>query len=180
MRKTLLLTPLTLLVVVTVLSQTSFSPSSTLRENQAAESTQFVTLNVIVTDGNGHYVEGLSAEQFEIYDNNVKQEITHFAIDNSRTSLGIVYEVNENDTEQLSGVLNALKQFVSTLQSAGCSDDYILTDARGFEMNINYDVGAVLNLRIARSKSRKSFGSDFDQIHSGAKISELVSAGLVR
>ena len=130
MRKTLLLTPLTLLVVVTVLSQTSFSPSSTLRENPVAESTQFVTLNVIVTDGNGHYVEGLSAEQFEIYDNSLKQEITHFASDDAPVSFGIVYEVDENDTERLSGVLNALKQFVSTLQS---DDDFffVASNKRG-------------------------------------------------
>jgi VWFA-related protein len=66
-------------------------------------------------------VDGLSPDQFEIYDNNVKQQITHFSIDDSPASIGIVYEVNENDTEQLDGVLNALKQFVSTLES---DDDF--------------------------------------------------------
>jgi Ca-activated chloride channel family protein len=76
---------------------------------------------VIVTDRNGHYVEGLSADQFDIYDNNVKQDITHYSTDDSPASIGIVYEVNENDTEQLNGVLNALKQFVSTLES---DDDF--------------------------------------------------------
>jgi Ca-activated chloride channel family protein len=86
-------------------------------EAQVAESPVFVTLNVIVTDRNGHYVDGLTPDQFEIYDNNIKQEITHFSVDDSPASLGIVYEVNENDTERLNGVLNALKQFVSTLQS---------------------------------------------------------------
>lgn len=118
MRKTLLLTPITLLIVVTALSRIgSPPPLSTQGEAQVAESPEFITLNVIVTDRNGHYVKGLSPDQFEIYDNNVKQEITHFSIDNSPLSVGIVYEVNENDTEQLSGVLNALKQFVSTLQN---------------------------------------------------------------
>ena len=121
MRRMLLLTPITLLVVVTTWSQIAFTPEPAPPKAQVAESTVFVTFNVIVTDRNGHYVEGLSPDQFEIYDNNVKQEITHFATDNSRTSLGIVYEVNENDTEQLSGVLNALKQFVGTLQS---DDDF--------------------------------------------------------
>lgn len=116
MRKTLLLSPITLLVLVTALGQINFTPHSTQREVPT-----FVTLNVIVTDRNGHYVEGLSPDQFEIYDNNVKQEITHFSIDESSTTLGIVYEVNENDTERLSAVLNAFKQFVSTLQS---DDDF--------------------------------------------------------
>ena len=39
----------------------------------------------------------------------------------SAASIGIVYEVNENDTEHLNGVLDALKQFVSTLES---DDDF--------------------------------------------------------
>ena len=120
MRKTLLLTPITLLLVATALSQINSTPPPALGEVQVAEN-QFVTLNVIVTDRSGHYVEGLSADEFEIYDNNVKQEITHFATDDSAVSFGIVYEIDENDTEQLSGVLNALKQFVSTLQN---DDDF--------------------------------------------------------
>ena len=121
MRKTLLLTPITLLIVVTALSQINSTPAPAPGEIQVAESHELVTLNVIVTDRNGHYVEGLSPDQFEIYDNNVKQEITHFSIADSAASFGIVYEIDENDTEQLSGVLNALKQFVSTLEN---DDDF--------------------------------------------------------
>ena len=121
MRKILVLTPITFLVIATALSQVSFITPFAQREAQTPASTEFVTLNVIVTDPRGHYVEGLSPDQFEIYDNNVKQEITHFAFDNSSASLGIVYEINENDTDQLSGVLNALRQFTSTLQT---DDDF--------------------------------------------------------
>jgi Ca-activated chloride channel family protein len=106
---------------MTALTQIDSTPPPAQREARVVESTELVTLNVIVTDRNGHYVEGLSPDQFEIYDNNVKQEITQFCIDDSPASLGIVYEVNENDTEQLSRVLNALQQFVSTLQS---DDDF--------------------------------------------------------
>ena len=112
----LLLSPITLVLVVTALSQINSDMPSIQQGVQSSEPTEFVTLNVIVTDRNGHYVEGLSPDQFEIYDNNVKQEITHSATSESSASLGIVYEINENDTEQLSGVLNALKQFISTLQ----------------------------------------------------------------
>lgn len=120
MRKALLLSPIMLLVIVTALGRIN-STSSAPPQQAPVESVEFVTLNVIVTDRRGHYVEGLSPDQFDVYDNNVKQEITHFAIDDSATSLGIVYEINENDTEQLNGVLNALKQFVSTLQK---DDDF--------------------------------------------------------
>lgn len=89
---------------MTALSQNNFTPPPTTQQaSQIAESPIFITLNVIVTDRNGHYVEGLSPDQFEIYDNNVKQEITHFSTDDSAASFGIVYEIDENDTEQLSG-----------------------------------------------------------------------------
>lgn len=115
MRKTLLIGLFTLLVAATALTQSN-NTSPTEQENLAAPST-FITLNVIVTDASGHYVEGLTPDQFEIYLNSVKQEITHFAVDDSPVSIGIVYDVNENDTERLSGVLNALRQFVSTLES---------------------------------------------------------------
>jgi Ca-activated chloride channel homolog len=120
MRKIVLLSLLTLLVAATALTK-----SNTTRpaqpDDQVAAGTNFVTLHVIVTDRNRHYVDGLSPDQFEIYDNNVKQQITHFSSDDSPVTIGIVYEVNENDTEQLNGVLNALKQFVSTLES---EDDF--------------------------------------------------------
>ena len=120
MRKMLLLGLFTLLVAATALTQSNTTPP-TKQDKLDTVSSTFMTLNVIVTDRRGHYVEGLTPDQFEIYVDNVKQEFTHFATDDSRVSIGIVYEVNENDTERLSGVLNAMRQFVSTLES---DDDF--------------------------------------------------------
>ena len=115
MRKMLLLALLTLLVAATALTQSSTTPPSEDDKLEPANAT-FITLNVIVTDRSGHYAEDLTPDQFEIYVDNVKQEFSHYAIDDSPISIGIVYEVNENDTERLSGVLNALRQFVGTLE----------------------------------------------------------------
>ena len=115
MRKMLLLGVFTLLVAATALTQSNTTPP-TEQDKVDPVSATFLTLNVIVTDRSGHYAEGLTPDQFEIYVDNVKQEFSHFALDDSPISIGIVYEVNENDTERLSGVLNALRQFVSTLE----------------------------------------------------------------
>ena len=120
MRKMFLLGLFTLLVAATALTQSNTTPLTEQDKRDTVSST-FMTLNVIVTDRTGHYVEGLTPDQFEIYVDNVKQEFTHFATDDSPVSIGIVYEVNENDTELLNGVLNALRQFVSTLES---DDDF--------------------------------------------------------
>ena len=120
MRKILLLGVFTLLVAATALTQSNTTPP-TEQDKVDPVSATFLTLNVIVTDRSGHYVEGLTPEQFEIHVDNVQQEFTHFAVDDAPVSIGIVYEVNENDTEQLSGILNALEQFVSTLEK---DDDF--------------------------------------------------------
>ena len=115
MRKMLLLALVTLLVAATALTQSNTtSPSD--QDDDVAVRSALMTLNVIVSDRSGHYIEGLTPDQFEIYVDNIKQEFTHFAVDDSSLSIGIVYEVNENDTELLSGVLNALERFASTLE----------------------------------------------------------------
>jgi VWFA-related protein len=115
----LLLGLVTLLVAATALTQSNItSPTQRAeQDNLDAVGSTLITVNVIVTDRSGHYVEGLMPDQFDIDVDNVKQEFTHFATDDFPASIGIVYEVNENDTELLTGVLNALEQFVSTLES---------------------------------------------------------------
>ena len=115
MRKILFIGVFMLLVAATALTQSN-STSPAERDNLDTVSPAFMTLNVIVTDRSGHYVEGLTPDQFEIYFDNVKQEFTQFAIDDSSLSIGIIYDVNENDTERFSGVLNALEQFAGTLE----------------------------------------------------------------
>src|SRR5689334_1479480 len=110
MRKMLLLAVLTLLVAATALTQSNTTPPTEQDKLDPASAT-LITVNVIVNDRSGHYAEDLTPDQFDIYVDNVKQEFSHFAMDDSPISIGIVYEVNENDTERLSGVLNALRQF---------------------------------------------------------------------
>ncbi len=75
-----------------------------------------VTLNVIVTDREGRYVKGLKAEQFALYDNNVRQQIAHFSVGPAPVSLGIVYEFDPAAPARSTAVLAALKQFVSVLR----------------------------------------------------------------
>src|SRR4029079_5613965 len=73
------------------------------------------TLNVTVTDSKGRYVKGLARDQFEIYDNQVKQQIVHFSADASPISIGIIYEIHETRPEQIRAMLTAMKQFTGGL-----------------------------------------------------------------
>jgi Ca-activated chloride channel family protein len=83
-------------------------------EDRLVVTSNLVTVNVIVTDGQGKYVEGLSANQFLIYDEGAKQKIAHFSFGASPVSIGIVCE-HHSDSEQVSSIIASLKQFVSTL-----------------------------------------------------------------
>src|SRR5215470_8325894 len=47
-------------------------------------SAQLVQIDVLVTDKSNHPVTGLQREDFEIYDNNKAQHITHFAYESSK------------------------------------------------------------------------------------------------
>ena len=107
MRKSVYLCFALLILAVTVTGQ----------DDRVVVGTNLVTVNVIVTDSKGHYVKGLSEDQFTVYDNKVKQQITHFSSDQSALSIGIICEVHGSTPDQVRAVLTAVKEFTNTLGS---------------------------------------------------------------
>lgn len=85
--------------------------------------TELVSINVSVTDKKNRHVEGLTKEQFEVFDDKVKQEIAFFSGEESPLSIGIVYDVHSSNTERTDAVLKSLKKFVSTLRP---EDDFFV------------------------------------------------------
>lgn len=83
--------------------------------------TNLVNLSVAVTDAKGKYVEGLQKEQFEIFDNNIKQEITHFSAADAPVSYGIVYDMHPTTDERTTAVLESLREFAKNLKA---EDDF--------------------------------------------------------
>ena len=77
MRKTGYLCLTTVVLAATVLAQSISTPQGQ-QDDKVIVGTKLVTLNVIVTDSKGRYVKGLARDQFEVYDNKVKQQIAHF------------------------------------------------------------------------------------------------------
>jgi Ca-activated chloride channel family protein len=78
--------------------------------------TNLVTVNVSITDKNGNFVKGLKRENFEIFDNNVKQEIEQFSAEQSAVAFGIVYDLHPTTSERSANVLGALRQFTKELK----------------------------------------------------------------
>jgi Ca-activated chloride channel family protein len=77
-------------------------------------STHLVSLTVTVTDSYGRYVTGLGKDDFEVYDDKVKQDIAHFSDDDAPVSLGIVYDVSGSMGGRIKRALGALNRFIET------------------------------------------------------------------
>src|SRR5678815_2337024 len=112
MRKSVYLCFATFILAVTVTAQ-----AVSTNQDRVVVGTNLVTVNVTVTDSKGQYVKGLSEDQFTVYDNKAKQQITYFSSDQSALSIGIICEVHGSTPEQVRAVLTALKEFTGTLRS---------------------------------------------------------------
>jgi Ca-activated chloride channel family protein len=85
--------------------------------------TNLVSVNTTVTDSHDRVVIGLGKDRFEVYDNNVKQEIAHFADDDVPVSLGIIYDLSGSMKGRIGRSLDALKRFLDTSHQ---DDDFFL------------------------------------------------------
>jgi|SRR5215813_6553097 len=73
--------------------------------------TKLVNLTVTVNDKLGRFVTGLTKEDFEIFDDSVKQDIAFFSDDDAPISMGIVYDVSASMQNFSSHSLAMLRQF---------------------------------------------------------------------
>lgn len=92
-------------------------------EEKVTVSANLVSVNVSVTDARGRHVPGLSAGQFEVFDDGVRQRVAHFSGGDAPFSLGIVYDMHPTTRERSAAVLGALRRFVGGLRR---DDDFFL------------------------------------------------------
>ena len=113
MRFPTLVITLSLVLVLPVLAQ----------NERVSVSTDIVTVNVAIRDANGRPVTGLTQEQFELFDDEVKQTIEHFSHVSAGVTYGIVYDMHPTTNEQTNAVLGGLREFTRGLTEA---DDFFL------------------------------------------------------
>jgi len=107
------------LVLILVLLSVSASPrqrTTSEQEEKIVTSTRLVTVNVVVTDQKGNYALGLKREDFRIYDDGIKQQLSHFSFGADPISLGIVFEVHSSKPETSRAILLALRQLAASLR----------------------------------------------------------------
>ena len=79
-------------------------------------SVDMVSMQVLVSDGNGNALTGLGPENFTIYEDGVKQEITHFSPIEANITVVMLVEFSKRNEPFLDEVYDAMYGFVNTLR----------------------------------------------------------------
>jgi len=86
-------------------------PSATFRSG-----TSLVALNVIVTDTDQHYATGLRAEDFEVYEDGVRQPVEFFAAAEVPLDLILLIDASSSMSDKLEAVHKAANGFIETMR----------------------------------------------------------------
>lgn len=86
-------------------------------------STDIVTLSVSVTDKENNVVPGLSPQDFEIYEDGVKQDIAFFSDEDAPLSIGILVDISGSLKKHFDQSLKAAGELVKTSHP---DDDFFL------------------------------------------------------
>jgi len=92
------------------------APISALAQDTLRVEVELVNIVATVTDREGRYVQALGAGDFQVEDNGVVQEITHFSEDTDiPISLGIVLDTSGSMVDRMRTAITALDRFVDSL-----------------------------------------------------------------
>ena len=77
---------------------------------------ELVNVTATVTDDSGRFVPGLRKEDFTVYDDGVRQEVSHFSSDRVPVSLGIVLDTSGSMTsDKIATAQAAIDRFIYEL-----------------------------------------------------------------
>lgn len=95
-------------------------PSKLLAQNTESETNQetnksFVSVPVIVSDREGHYIPGLKKEDFTVYQDGVKQKITFFSTYKEPVKISLMLDTSKSSRNVINKIKDAAKDFVESL-----------------------------------------------------------------
>ena len=77
---------------------------------------ELINVTASVSDGTGRFVRGLAKDDFTIFEDGQRQEITHFSSDRTPVSLGVVLDTSDSmDGEKIQAAKAALNRFLFDL-----------------------------------------------------------------
>jgi Ca-activated chloride channel family protein len=112
--------PNQLLIAFAALYIIAAASSITAQDDVVRIETSLVNLNIVVTDRQGRRVSGLAREDFDVYEDGTRQEITHFALDERPLRLVLVFDVSLS----MESVLTMVKrEAIALLESLDKNDE---------------------------------------------------------
>src|SRR5262245_24982123 len=131
--------PLRLLRLVTILSvvaifATLLTDFSSLARRQRSEAqqdnvsvkmaTELVSVRVTVTDQRGRAIDGLSKDDFKVYEGKVEQPVSFFSDEDTPASIGVVFDTSSSMSgDKIMRAREALARFIRTSHE---QDEYFL------------------------------------------------------
>ena len=107
------------------------SPQREQNEPLLRQQTTLVTVNVNVLDQFNRQISGLNRDHFEVFENNLKQQIEFFSDIDRPLSIGILFDLSGSMRPKLTRAREALQSFV---KASNCDDDFFLV---GFNQTAN-------------------------------------------
>jgi Ca-activated chloride channel family protein len=132
---------------------------------------ELVVLPVSVTDPWGRFVPGMKREQFEVYEENIPQDIRFFSTDDAPISIGVILDVSGSMKSKIARAREAVRRFT---EWSNPQDEFF---AIAFNNRVNlmadYTDGEVLSsyLLFLEAKGRTAL---YDAIYEG--VSKLKQA----
>lgn len=173
--------------------------TSMAQEDTIKIDTSLVNVGVVVKNKAGNFVNNLNKDDFQVYDNNQKQEISLFSKEDEPISIGIVYDLHPTTNERNKVILNSLRKFSKELpvkydifsivfnQNGSLSTDFVptteqvatfLTGEKQPQVNSLYDAVFAASNKIQEKKNLKkmlliiSDGNDNSSHHSFSELSK--------
>ncbi len=135
------------------------------QENILHLNTRLVSFPVTVTDHAGHSVSGLEKEDFEVFDNKVKQTIEFFTTEDLPISVALIFDLSGSMSQRVYRSLASLKEFI---KSSNEKDEYcLITFNNTAKISIDFTQNAdtiVNTLALPQTEGRTAL---FDAIYIG-------------
>jgi Ca-activated chloride channel family protein len=95
---------------------------------------ELINVTATVSDDSGRFVSGLRQSDFTIYEDNEKQEITHFSADRVPVSLGILLDVSGSmSPDKMESARAAINRFTQELLDPG-DELFLMTFSRAADL----------------------------------------------
>ena len=116
------MTPRNLLLLILVLEavgavRAQVPPTQSDQDQTIKLKADLVTITAAVTDSNGVSVRSLKAEDFDVYEDGVKQKISHFASGDEPFTLMLLLDISGSTADEIMLIKRAAKNFLAELRN---------------------------------------------------------------